>query len=533
LGLISVSGAASLALFAVGGGLSLALMWLWAVAGQRMVFDLSTDLFQRLQRLSFGYHARHPVGDSLCRLSGDTWCVYNLSSRLFSPFEQILMLATVGTVAWRLNPRLAIFALAAAPALAASSVYFGRRLKARAKLGREAHSRLASFVHQCLACIPVVQAFTTEKRNAQQYKQLSADAVELSQRASLVGGLYGIVNGLVSTAGTAAILYAGGQQVIAGKLSVGSLIVFLAYVRKMQYATETLLKTYGSVKPVEASIERVMEVLEIGEHEVCDSRDARPLPPRAAGQGVSIRFEDVTFGYQPGRATLKQITLEAQPGETVALVGPTGAGKSTLVSLIPRFYDVWSGRVCVDGVDVRSLKVASLRAQIAMVLQDPFLFAISVADNIAYGRPHATRAEIIAAAEAANADAFIRQLPEGYDTVLTERGQTLSGGERQRLAMARALLKDAPALLLDEPTSALDTITEASVLEALDRLRMNRTTFIIAHRLSTIRRADRIVVLDEGSILETGSHVELVARSGLYQRLDALQFGDVLRAGVA
>jgi ATP-binding cassette subfamily B protein/subfamily B ATP-binding cassette protein MsbA len=273
---------------------------------------------------------------------------------------------------------------------------------------------------------------------------------------------------------------------------------------------------------VEASVDRVFEILSHPEQEVSDRPEARPLPARP-GRGAHVRFEGVTFGFEPGRPVLNGIDLEARAGETVALVGRTGAGKSTLVSLIARFHDVWSGRVTWDGTDLRALKVASLRAQVSLVLQDPFLFPISVAENIAYGRPGASRAQIVAAAEAANADAFIRGLPHGYDTVLGEGGRDLSGGERQRLAIARALLKDADVLILDEPTSALDAQTEAAVVEALERLMVGRTTFIIAHRLSTIRRADKIAVIEDGRVVECGPHDALVARSGLYRRLHALQ----------
>jgi ATP-binding cassette subfamily B protein/subfamily B ATP-binding cassette protein MsbA len=265
-----------------------------------------------------------------------------------------------------------------------------------------------------------------------------------------------------------------------------------------------------------------MEVLEAQE-EVQDAPDAQPLPVRKLGAQGHVRLEHVSFGYEPDRPVLTDITLEAHPGETVALVGPTGVGKSTLVSLIPRFFDPWEGRVLFDGIDVRKVQLASLRSHISIVLQEPFLLPLTVAENIAYGRPEASREEIIEAAVAARADEFIRQLSQGYDTVIGERGMTLSSGEKQRLAIARALLKDAPVLILDEPTSALDAQTEVDLLVSLERLMVGRTTFIIAHRLSTIQQADRIIVLDKGEIVEEGAHEELLAVKGLYQRFHEAQ----------
>jgi len=267
--------------------------------------------------------------------------------------------------------------------------------------------------------------------------------------------------------------------------------------------------------------------------EVRDRPGARPLAPVRRGRGRHVRIEGVTFGYEPGRPALKGVTLEARPGETVALVGPTGAGKSTLVSLIPRFFDPWQGRVTIDGVDVRDAKLSSVRAQVALVLQEPFLLPLTVAENIAYGRPGATREQVVAAAVAARADDFIRRLPKGYDTVIGEHGATLSGGERQRLSIARALLKDAPILILDEPTSALDAGTESSLMEALEALMAGRTTFIVAHRLSTIRGADRVVVLEDGEVVETGTHEELMAARRTYHRMHTLQFAPHAREVVA
>jgi ATP-binding cassette subfamily B protein/subfamily B ATP-binding cassette protein MsbA len=295
-------------------------------------------------------------------------------------------------------------------------------------------------------------------------------------------------------------------------MSVGTILVFLAYLACLYEPLNSVVYTASLVQYAAAGADRVLEVLDTVP-EVRDAPGAREV--RFTGH---VRFEDVTFGYG-AEPVLRGVSLEARPGEVVAIVGPTGAGKTTLVNLLLRFFDPRSGRVLVDGHDLRELRVRSVREQVALVLQDPFLLPLSVAENLAYGRPEATRAEVEAAAVAANADGFIGRLPAGYDTVIGERGATLSGGEKQRLAIARALLKGAPILVLDEPTSALDARTEALLLEALERLMAGRTTFIIAHRLSTIRNADRILVLDGGRIIEQGRHEDLLKLGGLYARL--------------
>jgi ATP-binding cassette subfamily B protein/subfamily B ATP-binding cassette protein MsbA len=296
------------------------------------------------------------------------------------------------------------------------------------------------------------------------------------------------------------------------------MLVFVAYLGSLQSQIRILARTYPSLQDLSARIRRVDEILQTAP-EVADRPGAVALP-RVAGE---IVFEDVGFAYEPGRPVLKGVSFRAAPGETLALVGPTGAGKSTLVSLIPRFFDPVSGRVLIDGHDLREVRLASLRRQVAIVLQEPFLFPISVAENIAYGRPDAAMAEIEAAARAANAHDFITRLPDGYATVLGERGGSLSGGERQRLSIARAILKDAPILILDEPTSALDAETEHLVIDALRRLMAGRTTLIIAHRLSTVRRADRVMVIRDGSTAEIGTHQELMRLGGLYARYIRLQ----------
>ncbi|MFO1434436.1 MAG: ABC transporter ATP-binding protein [Candidatus Competibacteraceae bacterium] len=521
-GLIIAAAVASLALYALNSSLSIGLNWAWTTAGQRMVYDLAAGLFHRLQRLSLSFHNRYPVGDSLSRLMGDSYCVYTLlDGLLVAPLHQLLILITIGLVAWRLDPTLAVVTFSVAPPLALAMVYFAPRLKQRARSSREVEVRLASFVHQVLTALPVVQAFTAERRNRETYLDLAEAGVVLKQRNELLQRIFGSFNGLVTSVVLATVFYLGGRQVLAGTMPLGSLLVVLAYAQSILDACKNLFGTYGSLKSVEASMDRVLEILDSSDS-VEDRPGARELPGLRSPAGIRIHLEAINFGYEPGRAVLKGIDLEAGPGETIALVGPTGAGKSTLASLIPRLYDPWQGRVTFDGVDIREFKLDSLRRRVALVLQEPFLLPLTVAENIAYGRPSAAYEDIVAAAVAARAHEFIQRLPQGYHTVIGERGATLSGGEKQRLSIARAFLKDAPVLILDEPTAALDAHTETLLMEALERLLAGRTTFIIAHRLSTVQRADRIVVLENGRIVEQGSPKDLLATDGSYHRLHAL-----------
>ena len=524
LGLVVVAAVASLGVFLLGSVVDAGLSFGWTAAGQRMVYDLAGDLFARLQRLSLLFHGRTPVGDSLSRLSGDAWCVYTVAEGvLVAPVQHVLTLALIGAVAWRLDARLALISLSVAPLLGASAYAFGRRLKRVAQTNREAQSRLTSFVHTTIGATPLVQAFGAEGRNVARYRELAADAVRGARRGGVLKQVYAVVNGAAVTVGTAVVLYFGGRRVLGGAMSLGSLLVFLAYLRTLQGATQGLLGVYGNLRSVSASVDRVSELLDV-EVGVREARDARPLAPsRSAGRRVT--WENVSFGYADGTEVLHDVSLEVPAGQMLAIVGPTGAGKSTLVSLIPRFFDPGGGRVTVDGQDLRHARLKDVRAAVSIVLQEPFLLPLSVAENIAYGRPGATRAEVERAAVAANADEFIRALPDGYDTVIGERGATLSGGERQRLAIARAILKDAPILILDEPTASLDAATEASVMDALARLTAGRTTLVIAHRLATVRRADAVAVVEGGRIVEHGTHAELMARGGLYRRLNQLQFG--------
>jgi len=518
--LILIAAVSSLGLYALNATIDAGLSLSWAMAGQRMVYDLTEEMLQRLQRLSPRFHQQQTVGDLLNRLTGDTYCAYTLPDALLvSPGRHLLTLVSIGLVAWTLDPLLTIFSLAVVPTMVISALCFGSWLKRWTQRHRETQSSLFSFVHQTLTAIPVVQAFGTENLNRQRFQVLATDAVKALQQNTFLKSAYSVVSGSVSVLSTATVLYVGGQRVLSGAMTVGSLLVFLTYVRSMQSACRGLLANYGSLKSLEASIDRLLGILNAEDY-VREMPGAKALPSKVQGQ---LCFEQVSFGYHPQHPVLHNISLQVNPGETLAIVGPTGAGKSTLVSLIPRFFDPWQGRILLDGVDIRHLPLKSLRSHIALVLQEPFLLPLTVAENIAYSRPDASGVEIRAAAEAANADVFIRRLPQGYDTAIGERGATLSGGEKQRIAIARALLKDAPILILDEPTSALDAQTEVMLLEALERLMAGRTTFVIAHRLSTIRRADRIVVLEGGRIVEMGTLQELLKAQRVYYRLYRLQ----------
>ncbi len=350
---------------------------------------------------------------------------------------------------------------------------------------------------------------------------MTAAALRATIATTVVQFRFKVLVGTTTALGTAAVTYVAARHALDGRLSVGEILVFLAYLSSLYSPLESLMYTSSTLQGAAGSAARVVEILD-SRPEVAD-----PEQPQAGALSGRVRglleLRGVGFEYEPGRPVVRGVSFAARPGELVALVGATGAGKSTLAALLMRLFDPQSGAVLLDGVDARSVPVAVWRSHVALVLQESFLFPVSIADNISYGRPGASREQVVAAAVAANADEFVRDLPEGYDTVVGERGATLSGGQRQRVAIARALLKDAPVLVLDEPTSALDVRTEGLLLGALDVLMAGRTTVVIAHRLSTIRRADRIVVLEHGTVVESGSHDELVAVGGPYAALHALQ----------
>ena len=520
---------ATLVVFLLNAAIDAALAWSWTVAGRRMVYQLAQDLFAQLQRRSLLFHKRASVGDLMGRVSVDNWCLYQLvDAVLFAPGHALLSIGLMIFLMSRLDVQLTWISLAIAPAMVAASFFVGKPLRLAARLKREIETRIQAHIQQTLTGIPVVQAFGQEERENLRFKGFAEEAIRTQQRTALLGSVNSLTTGLVTALGSGLVLWVGARQVMAGTLELGSLLVFLFYLTALQAQMKIFATLFTTLSGLSGSVQRVLEVLDAAP-ELADP----PHPSEPRTLTGTLRFENVSFGYEPGRPVLKNVDFEIRRGETVALVGGSGAGKTTLAQLVPRFADPWEGRVLIHGQDLKQWSIKSLREQVALVLQETFLLPLTVEENIRLGRPTASRAEVEAAAKAANASEFIAALPQGYDTVMDEHGATLSGGERQRLAIARALLKDAPILILDEPTSALDAVTEAQILEALERLMQGRTTLIIAHRLATIRRANRIDVLDHGQIVESGTHSALLARDGNYARLHRLQHGTTASVSVA
>jgi ABC-type multidrug transport system fused ATPase/permease subunit len=497
-----------------------------SATSQRVAFSVRRALFEHAQRLSLAFHDRERTGDMLTRMTSDVTKMQEVVTDKFlvDGLTSILqfggMLAVMLVIDWRLG----LVALAWAPLVLVTSAYFRRRIKAEEQRIRLREGDMASLAQETMSSIRVVKAFGRERHALERFDEQTGEMLEASVRVARLEARFSGIVTVLTAAGLAAIVFYGAYRVEAGALTVGTLVVFIQYMRDLQSPLNVLSRLWASLARALVRAERVIEVLR--ERPTVNERADASTAPRLRGE---IRFEGVTFGYQPDRPVLRDVEMTIEPGEVVAVVGPTGAGKSTIASLLLRLYDPQAGAVMVDGHDIRGYKLDSYLDQVAVVLQESILFQATIRENIAYGNLKASSADIEEAARAAYCEEFVRRLPDGFDTVVGERGTTLSGGQRQRIAIARALIREAPILVLDEPTTGLDAAAEATVMQAVERLMDGRTTLMIAHKLSTIRRADRIYVLDAGRIVEAGTHDALVASGGKYSQTFLSQSSDPSR----
>jgi ABC-type multidrug transport system fused ATPase/permease subunit len=502
---------AFLATYAVTAGQQYLLTWV----GQRMLATLRSRLFHHLQDLSLGYHDTHLVGVSLSHVINDVAVINELLSEgLITLIGDVLVMGGVIVVMLSMSPRLALLSLTVLPLMALATLLFARRAQTAF---RDTRSRIAAVVGDLaedLSGMRVIQAFAQEESSHDRFSELNQANREANVAAMSLSFAFLPAVEFLSMLATGVVLWFGGRAVVAEELTLGVVVAFLAYVGRFFQPILELSQLYTTLQAAMAGGERVLELLDTAA-EVSDAPEAAAMP-RISGR---IDFERVSFAYQGSSIVLHEIELHIAAGSTVALVGPTGAGKTSIANLIARFYDVSGGSVRIDDIDVRSVTQRSLRSQMGLVPQDPFLFSGTIADNIRFSRPEATEAEIRQAAETANAHAFIAALPSGYETVIVEGGANLSVGQRQLVCIARAVLADPRLLMLDEATSSVDTLTEALIQQALRRLLVGRTAVLIAHRLSTIRDADLICVVQNGRIVDQGRHEELLARGGIYRQL--------------
>ena len=501
--------------------------YLTTSVSQWIAHDLRRTLYHHIQRLSLAEHDARQTGDLITRVTSDIEAVQDfVNSALLGMLVDVLTLVGMIGVMFYLNWRFTLIALSVAPILFLVVYSYTRRIKSASRAVRKQEGLLLSIVEEVLTSIRVVKAFAREDYEQERFDISSLANVEAGLQARSIKAKLAPLVEVIVASGTCLVLWYGARLAMTGQLSAGVLIVFLLYLGKMYKPMRDLSKMTDTVSKAIVGYERIQEVLDV-ESRVRDVRGARPAP-RLKGQ---IAFSHVNFSYGGGKDILKDISFTIEAGQVAAIVGPSGTGKTTLVSLIPRFYDPTSGSVAIDGTDIRKYQLKSLRDQISFVLQDTLLFRATIWENIAYGKPNAAPGEIRRAAELADAHAFITEMPDGYDTLVGARGVTLSGGQRQRIAIARAIIRDTPILILDEPTAGLDPASEQAVIGALDTLMKGRTSVVIAHHLGTVRHADIIFVIKDSELVEQGSHEELLARHGVYAEMHRIQNPEAVEAG--
>ena len=487
---------------------------------QSMVLDLRSDMFRHAQRLSMAYHDSKQMGKLMFQINTQASAVGAVTVSIPPLLQSVLTLVGMFVVIEQIEPVLALLSLTVVPFVYLSAGYYTRNIEPRVYTVRKLEGDSLTIVHEAMSMLRVIVAFGRERHEYRRFRLQGEEAVNARVHLTVRQTIFTLAVTMITAIGTALVLAFGAHHVLQKDMTAGELVVVMGYIASMYKPLEQISTTFSSLQQAFISLRSAYDLLET-EPDIAEAPSARVL----SGVRGAVAFEHVDFAYRGRKGTLKDVSFTVEPGQCVAIVGPTGAGKSTLMSLLTRFYDPAGGRVLLDGHDVRDVKLESLRAHISVVLQEPLLFGSTIRENVRYGRLEASDDEVEAAARAANAHDFISRLPKGYDTKLGERGALLSGGERQRISVARAFLKDAPILILDEPTSSIDSKTEAVILEALSRLIEGRTTFVVAHRLSTIRDADLILAVEDGRVVEQGTHAELLARGGLYAELHEAQQG--------
>lgn len=494
--------------------------YLMNYVGQRVIIDIRKAVFEKLQRLSMSFYDKHKTGTIMSYVTNDVSALQSamVDNVVEMITETVILVASIVMMIY-LDWKLFLVTFATFPVVLFFIDSFGKRIRKSGSRIQEAAADITSVLQEVASSPRVIKSFVREGYEVERFDKENMNNFRANMKYAQLSSTLTPTIEFVSAVGVSIILWYGGNSVINGSITAGSLVAFLTYAVNISNPIKRLSRVIGNIQKALAAAQRVFDVLDLPE-DIKNAPDAKALPPVKG----DVRFKDVCFAYNESEEVLSHVSFEVKPGEMIAFVGPSGAGKSTVASLLPRFYDATNGSITIDGQDIRKVTLDSLREQVGIVPQETVLFNGSVYDNILYGRLDATREEVEAAAKAANAHDFIMQLPNGYETMLGDRGMNISGGQRQRISIARAILKNPQILILDEATSALDTESERVVQEALDRLMVGRTSFVIAHRLSTIKNADKIMVLEKGQLIEQGNHDELMAMDGLYAHLYKIQY---------